>query len=82
VLLNVGLNHLNRGKSTFCRVLQQIDAAHFEPIAGARLLAQEISVLAPLAVQGKVLRGSGRGDGKPPQLLSAVSRSNPAIEKS
>jgi hypothetical protein len=30
-------------------------------------------VLQALAVDGKVLRGSGRGDGKPLQLLSAVS---------
>jgi hypothetical protein len=59
--------------STFFRVIQKIDAAHFEQIVGAWLLAQEISVVARLAVDGKVLRGSGRGDGKPLQLLSAVS---------
>jgi hypothetical protein len=37
------------------------------------LLEQEVSVLARLAVDGKVLRGSGGTDGKPLQLLSAVS---------
>jgi hypothetical protein len=59
--------------STFFRVINQVDAAHFERIIGAWLAEQEISVVARLAVDGKVLRGSGRGDGKPLQLLSAVS---------
>lgn len=59
--------------STFFRVIGQVDAAHFEQIVDAWLLEQEISVLARLAVDGKVLRGSGRRDGKPLQLLSAVS---------
>jgi hypothetical protein len=59
--------------STFFRVLTGLDAAHFERIVGAWLLEQEVSVLARLAVDGKVLRGSGRLDGKPLQLLSAVS---------
>jgi type II secretory pathway component PulL len=59
--------------STFFRVINQVDAAHFEQIVGAWLVEQEISVLARLAVDGKVLRGSRRGDGKPLQLLSAVS---------
>ena len=59
--------------TTFFRVINQVDAAHFEQRVGAWLLEQEISVVARLAVDGKVLRGSGRGDGKPLQLLSAVS---------
>jgi hypothetical protein len=59
--------------STFFRVLHQLDAARFESVLGAWLLQQEISVLARLAVDGKVLRGSGRNDGKPLQLLSAVT---------
>jgi hypothetical protein len=59
--------------TTFFRVLTGLDAAHFETIVGAWLLEQEVSVLARLAVDGKVLRGSGRRDGKPLQLLSAVS---------
>ncbi len=58
--------------STFFRVLKGLDAAHFETIVGAWLLEQEVSALARLAVDGKVLRGSGRRDGKPLQLLSAV----------
>jgi len=59
--------------STFFRVISRLDAALFERIVGAWLLEQEISVLARLAVDGKVLRGSGRNDGKPLQLLSAVT---------
>jgi hypothetical protein len=59
--------------TTFFRVLTQLDAAHFESVVGAWLLEQEISVLERLAVDGKVLRGSGRSEGKPLQLFSAVS---------
>ena len=59
--------------STFLRVLTRLDAAHFESVVGAWLLEQEVSVLERLAVDGKVLRGNGRRDGKPLQLFSAVS---------
>ncbi len=59
--------------STFFRVIHQVDAAQFEQIVGDWLGEQEICAVARLAVDGKVLRGSGRGDGKPLQLLSAVS---------
>ena len=59
--------------TTFFRVLTKLEAAHFESVVGVWLLEQEVSVLARLAVDGKVLRGSGRTDGKPLQLLSAVS---------
>jgi hypothetical protein len=59
--------------STFYRVLNRLDAAHFAAVVGTWLLEQEVSVLARLAVDGKLLRGSGRADGKPLQLLSAVS---------
>jgi len=59
--------------STFFRVLTRLDPALFVAVVGAWLLEQEVSVLARLAVDGKVLRGSGRSDGKPLQLLSAVS---------
>lgn len=59
--------------STFQRAFTRIDANHFALIIGSWLLEQEISVLARLAVDGKVLRGSGRTDGKPLQLLSAVT---------
>ena len=59
--------------STFWRVITRLDAAHFESVAGAWLLEQEVSVLECLAVDGKVLRGSGRRDGKALQLFSAVS---------
>ena len=59
--------------STFWRVLTRLEAAHFESVVGAWLLEQEVSVLQRLAVDGKVLRGSGRSDGKPLQLFSAVS---------
>jgi hypothetical protein len=59
--------------TTFFRVLKKLDAASFAASVGRWLLEQEVSVLARLAVDGKVLRGSGRADGKPLQLLSAVS---------
>jgi hypothetical protein len=59
--------------STFQRVLKKIDPRVFASIIGTWLLEQEISALARLAVDGKVLRGSGRHDGKPLQLLSAVT---------
>lgn len=59
--------------STFFRVINQVDSAAFDLAVGRWMMEQEISVLEALAVDGKVLRGSGRGDGKPLQLLSAVS---------
>ena len=59
--------------STFQRVLNKIDAAAVASIIGRWLAEQEIGALAQLAVDGKVLRGSGRHDGKPLQLLSAVT---------
>jgi hypothetical protein len=59
--------------TTFFRVLTQLDAAHFESVVGAWLLEQEVAVLQRLALDGKVLRGSGRQDGQPLQLFSAVS---------
>jgi hypothetical protein len=58
--------------STFFRVINKLDAKLFEEVVGGWLLEQEVSVLARLAVDGKVLRGSGRSDGKPLQLFSAV----------
>jgi hypothetical protein len=59
--------------STFFRVLNRLDAAEFDLRMGQWMMAQEISILQGLAVDGKCLRGSGRTDGKPLQLLSAVS---------
>lgn len=59
--------------STFQRVLKKIDAASLAVMVGTWLAEQEIGALARLAVDGKVLRGSGRHDGKPLQLLSAVT---------
>src|ERR1017187_6944638 len=59
--------------STFFRVLNRLDAAEFDLRIGQWMMAQEISILQGLAVDGKCLRGSGRTDGKPLQLLSAVS---------
>ena len=50
--------------STFFRVIDQVNTAQFEQIVGAWLLEQEISAVAVLAMDGKMLRGSGRGDGK------------------
>jgi hypothetical protein len=59
--------------STFFRVLNRIDAAEFDLRIGQWMMAQEISILQALAIDGKCLRGSARTDGKPLQLLSAVS---------
>ena len=59
--------------STFFRVMNRLDAAQFDLRIGQWMVAQEISVLQALAIDGKCLRGSGRTDGKPLQLLSAVS---------
>jgi len=59
--------------TTFFRVLNGMDAAEFDLRMGQWMMAQEISILQGLAVDGKCLRGSARTDGKPLQLLSAVS---------
>lgn len=59
--------------STFQRVLHKIDAVALASLIGQWLAQQEMGALAQLAVDGKVLRGSGRHDGKPLQLLSAVT---------
>ena len=59
--------------TTFFRVLNGLDAAAFDLVVGQWMLQQDRSVLQALAVDGKVLRGSGRTDGKALQLLSAVS---------
>src|ERR1022692_1941328 len=59
--------------TTFFRVLNGLDAADFDLRIGQWMMAQEISILQALAVDGKCLRGSARTDGKPLQLLSAVS---------
>jgi hypothetical protein len=59
--------------TTFFRVLNAMDAAEFDLRIGQWMMAQEISILRGLAVDGKCLRGSARTDGKPLQLLSAVS---------
>lgn len=59
--------------STFQRVLNRLDASRVATIVGEWLAEQEVGALARLALDGKVLRGSGRHDGKPLQLLSAVT---------
>lgn len=59
--------------TTFFRVLNRMDAAEFDLRIGQWMMAQEISILQGLAIDGKCLRGSARTDGKPLQLLSAVS---------
>lgn len=59
--------------STFRRVLIGVDSRAFAAMVGQWLLEQEPGAVARLAVDGKVLRGSGRRDGKPLQLLSAVT---------
>jgi len=59
--------------STFQRVLNKVNAVALASLIGGWLAEQEIGALAQLAVDGKVLRGSGRHDGQPLQLLSAVT---------
>jgi hypothetical protein len=59
--------------TTFFRVINGLDAVEFDLRIGQWMMVQEISILEALAIDGKCLRGSGRGDGKPLQLLSAVS---------
>jgi len=59
--------------STFQRVLNKVDAVAVAHVIGEWLQEQEIGAVAQLAIDGKVLRGSGRHDGKPLQLLSAVT---------
>jgi hypothetical protein len=59
--------------STFFRVLNGLAAAEFDLRVGEWMMAQEISILQSLAVDGKCLCGSARTDSKPLQLLSAVS---------
>jgi hypothetical protein len=59
--------------STFFRVLNRLEAAEFDLRMGQWMMAQEISILQGLAIDGKCLRGSARTDGKALQLLSAVS---------
>jgi hypothetical protein len=59
--------------TTFQRVLKKVDASAFATLVGDWLIRQEVGALRQLAVDGKVLRGSGRHDGKPLQLLSAVT---------
>jgi hypothetical protein len=81
--------HTVPSDSTFYRVLRLIDPAHMEAIIARWLLEQDIAQLQRLAVDGKVLRGTGREDGKPLALLSVVThhlrttlRSVPIEEKS
>lgn len=59
--------------STFQRVINRLDASRIAKIVGEWLAEQEIGALGRLAVDGKVLRGSGRHDGKALQLLTAVT---------
>lgn len=59
--------------TTFYRVLNALDPVVFDRLVGEWMMGREIAVLERLAVDGKTLRGSGRTDGKPLQLLSAVT---------
>jgi len=59
--------------TTFFRVLNGIDATEFDLRMGQWMMAQEVSILQSLAIDGKSLRGSARTDGKALQLLSVVS---------
>lgn len=65
--------YLPPSDSTFLRVLNRMEAGAVAGLIGEWLAEQEIGVLTQLAVDGKVLRGSGRPDGQPLQLLSVVT---------
>lgn len=66
-------DYVSPSDSTFYRVLSKVDTQRFDHLVGDWLLDQELSVVARLAIDGKTLRGSARTDGKPLQLLSAVT---------
>ena len=60
--------------STFFRVLGKIDTDLFDSVLGQWMSLRELDSLKHIAVDGKTLRGSKRGeDGKALQLLSAVT---------
>lgn len=59
--------------STFRKVLNSIDADEFTHRVGQWLLEQDPTLLKVLSVDGKTLRGSGRGDGISLHLLTAVT---------
>ena len=63
--------------TTFFRVLNRLDPAAFAAVVGAWFLEQNPGLLARLAVDGKVLRGSGRTDGQP---LQPLLRQFPALQ--
>ena len=66
-------NYKAPSDTTFLRVLRKLDTDVFDQIVGEWLLEQEVSDVQQLAIDGKTLRGSGRSDGKPLQLLSVVT---------
>lgn len=59
--------------STFFRVLNGLDVKEFDRVVGRWFAAQGLEALEAVAVDGKCLRGSGRTDGKPLHLFSAVT---------
>jgi len=60
--------------STFFRVLGMVDPSAFDLLVGQWLSLRELGTLRRIAVDGKTLRGSKRGEeGKALQLLSAVT---------
>jgi hypothetical protein len=59
--------------STFFRVLNLVDPAHLEALIASWLLEQDPAQIERLAVDGKVLRGTARAEGKPLALLSVVT---------
>jgi hypothetical protein len=55
------LRYVPPSDSTFFRVISRLDAAQFELVVGSWLLAQDVSVLARLAVDGKSSLCSANG---------------------
>ncbi len=64
---------LSPSDSTFGRVLAACEVREIAVILGPWLREQEPAAVARRAVDGKTLRGTGRRDGKPLQLFSAVT---------
>jgi Domain of unknown function (DUF4338)/DDE_Tnp_1-associated/Transposase DDE domain len=65
--------YVSPSDSTFQRVFKRIEVRPLATLIGAWLREQAPTAVARLAIDGKVLRGSGRRDGKPLSLLSAVT---------
>ena len=58
---------------TIRRMLKRVPAAEFDAAVMAWMKAQDVQPLHRLAVDGKTIKGSRRGDGRPVHLVAAVT---------